>query len=48
MWIWKAGELTSAHTVNLPASCRDLAMQPGGQRVALALANGTIQFYLTK
>jgi WD40 repeat protein len=48
IWFWKPGETTASHSVNLPASGRDLAMQPGGQRVAVALATGAVQVYLTK
>ena len=48
IWFWKAGELVSSHSINLPVSGRDLAMQPGGQRIAVALASGAVQIYSTK
>jgi WD40 repeat protein len=44
VWFWK-GDDVSAHTVKLPAGGRDLALHPTGDRIAVALANGTAQVY---
>ncbi len=44
VWFWK-GDDVSMHTVNLPAGGRDLALHPAGDRLAVALANGTAQVY---
>lgn len=44
VWFWKADEVT-AHTLNVPANCRDLALSPDGSRFAVAGANGTAYVY---
>lgn len=44
VWFW-TGDDVSAHEVKLPTSCRDLALHPAGDRVAAALANGTVRVY---
>ena len=45
IWFWKPGELVSTHSINLPASARDMAFHAGTSRIAAALANGTVQIY---
>src|SRR5262249_47627159 len=45
VWFWKGDAAASAHVVNLPASGRDLALDPAGGRFAVAGANGTAYVY---
>ena len=45
VWFWKGDETASAHTVTVPASARDLALSPSGERFAVAAANGTAYVY---
>lgn len=44
-WFWPAPEGPSGHALALPASGRDLALSPGGGRVAVAGANGVAYVY---
>ncbi|HET6573649.1 MAG TPA: hypothetical protein VFG68_08615, partial [Fimbriiglobus sp.] len=44
VWFW-AGDDVSSHEVKLPAGGRDLALHPAGDRIAVALSNGTAQVY---
>ncbi|HXD88997.1 MAG TPA: hypothetical protein VN641_21075 [Urbifossiella sp.] len=48
LWFWKKDELVSSHTVNAPASARDMALDPLGRRVALAGSNGSAIVYALK
>ncbi|HEY1380408.1 MAG TPA: WD40 repeat domain-containing protein [Gemmataceae bacterium] len=45
VWFWKGDAAASAHVVALPASGRDLALHPSGERFAVAGANGTAYVY---
>ena len=45
VWFWKGDETVSSHVVYLPASGRDLALHPSGDRFAVALASGAVQVY---
>jgi WD40 repeat protein len=45
VWFWKGDEGTSSHTVNTPASARDLALHPSGRRIAVAGSNGSALVY---
>jgi WD40 repeat protein len=45
IWFWKAGELVSVQTVNIPANARDLALYPDGTLLALACADGSAKVY---
>ncbi|MDB5305956.1 MAG: domain, G-beta repeat [Gemmataceae bacterium] len=42
---WKGDETTSSHAVTVPASTRDLALDPTGRRLAVAGANGSAMVY---
>ncbi len=44
VWFWKADEVT-AHTLNVPSNCRDLAISPDGSTFAVAGANGSAYVY---
>jgi len=44
-WFWKGDETVGSHTVGLPASARDLALSPSGERFAVAGANGVASVY---
>jgi WD40 repeat protein len=44
-WFWKGDETASAHQMAVPASARDLALHPSGERFALAGANGVAYLY---
>jgi WD40 repeat protein len=48
IWFWKPNEVTSTHSINLPASARDMAFHAGGSRIAVALATGAVQIYSAK
>ena len=45
VWFWKGDDLTSVHTLTVPANARDLAISPTGDRFAVAGANGTAYVY---
>lgn len=45
IWFWKGDDPTSIHTVTLTSNARDLAVHPAGDRIAVALANGTTSLY---
>ena len=44
-WFWKPDATASVHELALPASARDLALHPSGERFAVAGANGTAYVY---
>ncbi|HJZ53894.1 MAG TPA: hypothetical protein VKE74_03000, partial [Gemmataceae bacterium] len=41
VWFWKGDDPVSFHTLNVPASARDLALAPGRERFAVAGSNGS-------
>jgi len=45
IWFWKGDADTGIHTVTLASNARDLAIHPAGDRIAVALANGTASVY---
>lgn len=45
VWFWNGDEAASSHTMTVPASARDLALSPSGERFAVAGANGTAYVY---
>jgi hypothetical protein len=44
VWFWK-DDVTSIHMLTLPAGARDMALAPGGERFAVAAANGSVYVY---
>lgn len=44
VWFWK-GDDTTAHALNVPTNCRDLALTADGTRFAVAGANGAALVY---
>jgi WD40 repeat protein len=45
VWFFKGDEMENVHTLNVPANCRDFAISPDGDRLAVAGANGTAYVY---
>jgi WD40 repeat protein len=45
VWFFKGDGMDNVHTLNVPSNCRDLALAPGGERFAVAGANGTAYVY---
>lgn len=45
VWFWKGDDPVSFHTLNVPASARDLGLSPGGGRFAVAGANSIAYVY---
>ena len=45
VWFFKGDEMDNVHTLNVPANSRDLALSVGGDRFAVAGANGTAYVY---
>jgi WD40 repeat protein len=45
VWFWKGDDLASAHTLTVPAGCRDMSLSPTGERFAVAGANGSAFVY---
>lgn len=45
VWFWKGDDLASVHFLKVPASARDMALAPDGQRFACAGSNGTTYLY---
>jgi hypothetical protein len=45
VWFWKGDDPVSVRTVTAPASVRDLAVSPSGDRLAAAGANGVVYVY---
>ncbi len=45
LWVWAGSDPASVVTVTVPASGRDLAASPAGDRVAIAGADGTAYVY---
>ncbi|MFO0811250.1 MAG: hypothetical protein U0746_21685 [Gemmataceae bacterium] len=45
VWFWNATEPASVHALKVPASARDLALHPSGDRFAIAGANGSAYLY---
>jgi WD40 repeat protein len=45
VWFFKRGDFENVHTLSVPANCRDLAVSPGGDRFAVAGANGSALIY---
>lgn len=45
VWFWKGDDAASFHMLTLPANARDLALAPGGERFAVAAANGSTYIY---
>lgn len=45
IWFWKPDDLVSVHTLTVPANCRDFALSPSGDRLAVAGSNGSAYLY---
>lgn len=45
VWFWKGEDLTSSHSLKLPASARYMALARGGERFACAGSNGSVYIY---
>lgn len=45
VWFWKAGEVTSVQTVNVPSNARAMALHPDGTQFAVACADGSAKLY---
>ena len=46
IWFWKGMAERASHTIAVPASARDLALHPAGDRFAVAGADGTAYLYV--
>ncbi len=44
VWFWK-DDVVSIHMLTVPAGARDMSLAPGGERFAVAAANGSIYVY---
>lgn len=45
VWFWKPDDVTSVHTITVPANCRDFALSSTGDRFAVAGSNGSAYVY---
>ncbi|MBX9584325.1 MAG: hypothetical protein K2X87_28835 [Gemmataceae bacterium] len=45
VWVWAGDDPAGTFTTNVPSDCRDLALSPAGDRVAVACYDGTVYLY---